>query len=599
MPVTIRDRSIRAEVDKLARAFTGSKKAGLDDLKALLADIADRSGLAMTSARDQLDNAVSKQELMSIVREGLSKREKKDVEAILDGGAVPLADDAQRFLEQLVGRAPVNPQSGPVNITDMRLVRGKVKIEGSAGPNVTVEALNLSAIPAMRLHDDDTFVLGKTDATGRLTGTTDLKGGDWLRVRTRDAHGNASAWMVIRADQLGADKRGAEVALMRIELSDAGRGKIAVANNNNSRPISEPYAVLRFENERTGEKTDITMDDTGRFPGVPKLNGKPGDTFQVAATDGRNNTDFKEIAGTSAVLGAGGATGAPVEIEDPKPHKDDRKPDGSSRYDLKNYTGPLFKDGAAMEDVVQGNLGDCYTPAGAAALALVRPDLLTQIIRVATDADRKTVNADRKKRGEPPLPANGTFYVVELKRDRDGYAKKHLEAVDADLYTRSWGGPLYGSSANSTARDKMELWFPLFEKAWAQLNGDYNDIGDGGSSADLFEAVLGRPALEKDFSARNKDACFRIIKDKLAHKLPVCLGTKDDAGHEALFANTGVYGDHTYTVVDAYEKNGVKMVKLRNPWGESEPRGNGKNDGIFELKLDDMPKWYSVLWSVS
>ena len=72
---------------------------------------------------------------------------------------------------------------------------------------------------------------------------------------------------------------------------------------------------------------------------------------------------------------------------------------------------------------------------------------------------------------------------------------------------------------------------------------------------------------------------------------------KDDKGHEALFANTGVYGDHTYTVMDAFEKNGVKYIKLRNPWGESEPSGNGKDDGIFQLKLDDMPKWYSVVWT--
>ena len=34
-------------------------------------------------------------------------------------------------------------------------------------------------------------------------------------------------------------------------------------------------------------------------------------------------------------------------------------------------------------------------------------------------------------------------------------------------------------------------------------------------------------------------------------------------------------------------KDGKKYVQLRNPWGESEPSGNGANDGIFKLKLDD------------
>jgi len=598
MPVNISDRSIKNEYSKITTQFTGTSKASLNDIKDLLADIADRSGLTLTKAKDQIKSAVSTQELMSIVKEGMSAKEKTDVEAILDDPAAPLADDAKKFLEQLVGRTPVNPTTGPVNITGMKLVNGKVEIEGSAKANVTVEALNLSLIPTLRLHDDDTFVLGKTDANGKLSGTTDLKGGDWLRVRTRDAQGNVSDWMVIRADQLGGDKRGAEVALQRVELSDAGGGKINVANNNNSRPISEPNAVLRFTNDRTGEKHDITLDDTGRFPGVPQLPGKPGDTFTVAATDGRNNTDFKDIVGTSQVMGAGGNTGAPVQIEDPKPHKDDRKPDGTARYDLKNYTGPLFRDGANYEDVVQGNLGDCYTPAAASAMAFVRPDLIPQIVREATDADRKIVNKDRQARGEPPLPATGKFYVVEFQRDRDGNAGKHLEAVDADLYTRSWGGPLYGTGAGSKEPDKMELWFPLFEKAWAQLNGDYDNIGNGGSSADVFEAVMGRPALDMAFNTRTTDACFRTIKDKLAKKLPVCLGTKDDKGNEALFANSGVYGDHTYTVLDAYEKNGVKYLKVRNPWGESEPAGNGKNDGIFDLKLSDMPKWYSVLWSV-
>ena len=68
-----------------------------------------------------------------------------------------------------------------------------------------------------------------------------------------------------------------------------------------------------------------------------------------------------------------------------------------------------------------------------------------------------------------------------------------------------------------------------------------------------------------------------------------------DKGNEALFANTGVYGDHTYTVLDAYEKNGVKYVKVRNPWGESEPPGRFAAEQPFEgfwwiwapLRFDD------------
>lgn len=573
MPATLNDRSIRAAYAHVKRNV-GTGTASLDDLKGVLAAVADKAGLTQTSAKTQLDNAVSVQEKLAIVKEGLSAVEKADLTQILDAGPVALSAEAKKFLEQVIGRTPVNPGNGAVNVTGMVKQGSKVLITGTAKPNVTVEALNLSAIPGMRLHDDDTFVLGKTDGAGRLQGSCELQAGDWLRVRTRDQSGNTSDWQVIRADQLGADSREALVAMQRIELSDAGSGKINIANNNNSRPISEPFAKLQFENERTGEKTVIDLDDTGRFNGVPKLNGKAGDRFKLAATDGRDNASFRtKLPGFLEVPGAGGG-GSGAQIADPLPHKDDRKPDGTARYDLKRYTGPLFHNGIQPDDVVQGNIGDCYLPAAAAALALAMPDAIRTMIKD---------------------DGNGKFTFTF--KDAWGGRDKKIE-VDADFYTRSWGGPLYGASSNSTDPARMELWWPLFEKAYAKLQGDYHSIGEGGSSSDVFEAVTGRQAVDETFSAGSADRLFTLIKKKLSQKLPVCMGTKDDHGGRGDFANSGVFGDHTYTVLGAVERNGVKYVQLRNPWGESEPAGNGANDGVFELKLTDMPKWFNVLWSV-
>ena len=72
-------------------------------------------------------------------------------------------------------------------------------------------------------------------------------------------------------------------------------------------------------------------------------------------------------------------------------------------------------------------------------------------------------------------------------------------------------------------------------------------------------------------------------------------------GHDqdALYANSGVYANHAYSIL-GYEKatDGTRFVKLRNPWGESEPfPGDGKNDGIFKLKLDTFVKLYSNLYA--
>jgi hypothetical protein len=41
------------------------------------------------------------------------------------------------------------------------------------------------------------------------------------------------------------------------------------------------------------------------------------------------------------------------------------------------------------------------------------------------------------------------------------------------------------------------------------------------------------------------------------------------------------------------QENGVKYVHLRNPWGESEPAGNGLDDGVFKLPLDQFMSLFS------
>jgi Calpain family cysteine protease len=595
MPLSIADASLRNAYGKLS----ARKPSGLDDLLPLLATLTDRAGLTQTDGLTMLNEAVSRAQQLALVKEGLSANEHKDIEAILDDGTKKLTADARKFLEQLVGRTPQNPTSGAVQVSEFARAGAKqVTISGAATKDSTIEVINLSTIPTKRLHDDNTFALGKTGADGAFSAKMDARAGDWLRMRTRTNTGKESDWVLVRVEGAGTDTRNAEVNLLRMELTALPNGQVALANNNSSRPISEPFATLRFINERTKKVTDLKMDDTGRFPADSKLPGKEGDTYTVAATDGINNKNFKDVVGKVQVATEGGGG----VLADPLPHKDDRKPDGSSRYSLGTFTGPLFKSGAKASDVMQGNIGNCYLPAAAAALAHVRPGLLEQNIRKPTPADRKQVNEDRKARGEPALPKDAKFYVVEFAHDRDGFYGKHLEAVDADFFVRGTGGPVYGAATGSQEPGSMELWWPLFEKAYAQLVGGkdgYQKVGSGGSSADVFMAMLGRDWLEDTIKPNNKDAIFRLAADKLKKNLPVAIGTYSDEKNPGRFANSGVYGDHAYSVLEAFEKGGVKYLKIRNPWAESEPHpGDGKDDGIFDIKLDDVPKYFNTFWSV-
>jgi hypothetical protein len=64
-----------------------------------------------------------------------------------------------------------------------------------------------------------------------------------------------------------------------------------------------------------------------------------------------------------------------------------------------------------------------------------------------------------------------------------------------------------------------------------------------------------------------------------------------------------VWTDHTYTVLGASEKNGVKQIQLRNPWGSGEPPkagfgtgpANMGGDGVFKLPLDVFMNTYDSL----
>jgi hypothetical protein len=167
--------------------------------------------------------------------------------------------------------------------------------------------------------------------------------------------------------------------------------------------------------------------------------------------------------------------------------------------------------------------------------------------------------------------------------------RMELITVDADLYTRSWGGPVYGNTPNNNDLDKMELWYPILEKAYAKWKGSYDRIGNGGSPASVLTALTGKPTKYLDTSSNSADEIFKAVKDAGDKKMPMTAGTHDD---KKIYTNTGVYADHAYSVLGAEEVAGKKYILLRNPWGESEAGNDGKNDGYFKLEVAQFMKLY-------
>ena len=264
------------------------------------------------------------------------------------------------------------------------------------------------------------------------------------------------------------------------------------------------------------------------------------------------------------------------DAKHPRP-KDEMNADGTPKFSTKRFTGPLYTDGLAATDVKQGQIGNCYMPAGVASVAHVMPEVIKEMI---------------KDNG------NGSYTVTFKEEDyrNGGYKNKEI-TVDADLYVRSYGGPLYGSSSGSTSPDKMEMWWPVLEKAFAQWKGSFNAIGNGGVASEVIEAIVGRPNADLSIRYSDETKVWNKIKTSVDNKMPVAAGTygKDEASR---YTNTGVHSNHAYSILGYEERGGEKYVNIRNPWGETEPwPGDGKNDGIFALKLKDFMKLYQTVYT--
>jgi hypothetical protein len=225
----------------------------------------------------------------------------------------------------------------------------------------------------------------------------------------------------------------------------------------------------------------------------------------------------------------------------------------AQRIELK---GPLFVDGGPKpRTVTQGEIGDCWLVSACDTLAQVAPNKLRDIIK------------DNK---------NGT-YTVTLQRfdhELDRYVKDEV-TVTNQVYSKYGSKPLYGAS---TAGD---IWFPILEKAYAQWKGGYDGCRSG-YPYEAFEALLGAEGRHFDCDATGSDAMWAQLR-KREKSEAIVAWTRVDS-NEVPFGNTGLVGDHAYSILGTREENGERFVKVRNPWGSNGWAAKNNNVGI---KSDD------------
>lgn len=221
--------------------------------------------------------------------------------------------------------------------------------------------------------------------------------------------------------------------------------------------------------------------------------------------------------------------------------------------------GKLYVDGISYDDVVQGSIGDCYLAAALSSVAHSNPDAIKNAIKDNGD----------------------NTYTVRFYQS----GREVKITVDGDLAQSASGTLRYAKS-----RSANEMWPGLIEKAYAQWKGGYEAIGNGGRASDVISALTGKGTAWSS-STTNLDAVYENVKRGAAGSKPMAAPTHGkDSGVD--YNGTGVYAWHMYTVLGASEENGQKFIQLRNPWGRSEHGNDGKDDGIFKMKLEDFGKLY-------
>uniref|UniRef100_A0A8C5HA12 Calpain 9 n=1 Tax=Gouania willdenowi TaxID=441366 RepID=A0A8C5HA12_GOUWI len=247
--------------------------------------------------------------------------------------------------------------------------------------------------------------------------------------------------------------------------------------------------------------------------------------------------------------------------------------------------------GADRTDICQGQLGDCWLLAAVASLTL-KKDAMAHVVPTDQGFDNRYA---------------GIFHFRFWQHNKwvDVVVDDKLPSVRNKLIM------LHSASNN-------EFWSALLEKAYAKMHGSYESL-KGGSTMEAMEDFTGGVGEMYDTKSC-PDNMFAIMKKALnrGSMMGCSIDISSSAESEAK-TSTGLVKGHAYSVtgVDEVTIRGrkVKLVRVRNPWGQVEWNGpwsdnsrewdsvdssdknrimqNSREDGEFWMEFEDFKRNYN------
>ncbi|KAJ9138629.1 Cysteine proteinase [Pleurostoma richardsiae] len=240
------------------------------------------------------------------------------------------------------------------------------------------------------------------------------------------------------------------------------------------------------------------------------------------------------------------------------------------------FEKPQFTiDGYSSSDIQQGANGDCWWLAAVATIAH-RRDLMERVC-VARDEECGVYGFVFQREGEwvhtvvddnlylsqaDFSDANGDEYDPSGKKARK-YRKMHQTGSEALYFSK--------------CADQNETWLPLLEKAYSKIHGDYEAVSGGWSGEAVEDMTGGVTTTVATRKVLKKDRLWRELVNASGDFVFAlsAIGT----GWE--ITQNGLYMGHAYSILKATEEvdedgNKVRLVQIRNPWGQRDYSGLGE-----------------------
>jgi hypothetical protein len=199
----------------------------------------------------------------------------------------------------------------------------------------------------------------------------------------------------------------------------------------------------------------------------------------------------------------------------------------------------------SVNDINQGQLGDCYLLSSIGEIVLNHPSWITNMIQANANGT-ETVTLYEAANGS--LPSFGTT---------------SFKPVAINVTNSFPSNAVNNGATQDVANGEKEIWVQVLEKAVANLYGGYNMIGNGGYPSIAMEELTG--------CAASTTASGSLTVSQLQAGIAVGDLITFDTGGSGELAY-GLYGDHAYMFNGLSTVNGSVMVNLLNPWGFDDPQ---------------------------